>query len=213
MVSTRLNSISSTPLPNHSGIASSAPVIIGITITFISHKLFRSLARFKLLSLFLVPLILSLWSIETVKYTIQQDLFYYRWFSHQFYLKSMIKCLQASRTLISIQDKVNSVMMNLPLISSLLVFCSFFFIFVNYHLVWSSSRVLGSACIFKAQFVPWEFFLSAFSFSNIQSDFWFLTILHWIFNTDLERRKEVILSIQCIYVLVHLLGDIFYSNW
>ena len=63
---------SPSPLTKDFGIVSSAPVIIGITINFLSHKLFSSLARSKYLSLFSFYLIFTLLSAGTAKSTIWQ---------------------------------------------------------------------------------------------------------------------------------------------
>ena len=46
------------------GIIPSAPITIGITITFILHRFYSSQPRFKYLSLFFFPLIFSLWSLQ-----------------------------------------------------------------------------------------------------------------------------------------------------
>ena len=64
-----LISESSSPFTNPLGIVPRAPITIGITVTFIFHNFFSSLARFRYLSLF-SPFIFTLWSAKTAKSTI-----------------------------------------------------------------------------------------------------------------------------------------------
>ena len=76
MVFTRpLISKFSSPFNNLLVAVSSAPIKIGITITFMSHNLFYFLARFWYLSLFSPSVSFTLWSVGTVKFTIRQVLF------------------------------------------------------------------------------------------------------------------------------------------
>ena len=76
----------SSPFTKPLGIVPSAPITIGITVTFVSHSLsflffsffFGSLAKSKYLSLFSLSLILTLRSIGTVKSTGQEVGFFFR---------------------------------------------------------------------------------------------------------------------------------------
>ena len=72
-----LISKSSSPFTKPLGIILSTLIIIGITITFIFHSFFSSLARSKYLSLFLLSLIFTLWSAGMAKSTIQQVLSFF----------------------------------------------------------------------------------------------------------------------------------------
>ena len=66
---------SSSPLTTPLKIVPSTPIITGITVTFMFHCFFSSLARSRYLSLFSFSLILTLWSAGTAKSTIRQVLF------------------------------------------------------------------------------------------------------------------------------------------
>ena len=75
MVSTRvLISNSSSPFTNPLVTILSILITVGITITFIFHSFFSSLARFRYLSLFLPSFIFTLGSAGMAKSTIQQVL-------------------------------------------------------------------------------------------------------------------------------------------
>ena len=52
------------------------PIINGITVTLMFYSFLSSLARFKNLSLFSLPMIFTLWSTRTVKSKIRQVLFF-----------------------------------------------------------------------------------------------------------------------------------------
>ena len=81
MVSTSaLISKSSIPLINLLVTVPSAPIIIGITVTFIFQSLFSSLAKSTHLTLFSLSFSFTLWSAGTLKSTIWQVLFFY-WLS------------------------------------------------------------------------------------------------------------------------------------
>ena len=58
----------------------SVPVTIGITVTFMFHSLFSSLAGSKYFSLFSLSLNFPLWSAGTAKFTIPQVLFFVLFF-------------------------------------------------------------------------------------------------------------------------------------
>ena len=76
MVSTRpLTSKSSTPCINSLVIVPSAPINIGISITFMFYSFFSSLARLWYLSLFSVLFSFTLCSAEMAKLTIRKVLF------------------------------------------------------------------------------------------------------------------------------------------
>ena len=76
MVSTcPLISKSSSPCINPLMSVPRGPITLGITITFIFHSLFNSLARFWYLSFFLLSFNLTLYSAGTAKSTIQLVLF------------------------------------------------------------------------------------------------------------------------------------------
>ena len=70
-----LISKSSSPFINPLGIVPSAPITIGITVTFMFHSCFNSLARFRNLSLFSLSFYFTLCSTGTTKSTILQFLF------------------------------------------------------------------------------------------------------------------------------------------
>ena len=53
-----------------------ALIAIGITVTFMFHSVFNSLERLRYLSFFLFTFNITLWSARTVKFTIQQVLFF-----------------------------------------------------------------------------------------------------------------------------------------
>ena len=53
---------------------------IGITVTFIFHSFFSSLAKSKYMSLFLLSLNFTLWSAKMTKFTIRQILFSFLFF-------------------------------------------------------------------------------------------------------------------------------------
>ena len=75
MVSIRLLiSKSSNPCTNLLVTVPRAPITIGITIIFMFHSFFNSLARLKYLSFILLSFNLTLWSAWTAKFTIQQVL-------------------------------------------------------------------------------------------------------------------------------------------
>ena len=60
---------------NPLGTVPSALITTGITVIFMSHSLFSSLARSWYLSFFLLSFSFTLWSAETTKFTIRQVLF------------------------------------------------------------------------------------------------------------------------------------------
>ena len=72
---------SSSPITKPVGTVPSAPITIGISVTIMFHSSFSSLARSKYSSLFSFSLIL--WSVETVKSTIQLNLSFF------FFLQSL----------------------------------------------------------------------------------------------------------------------------
>ena len=77
MVSTRpLIPKSSSSCTNPFETVPSAPITIGITVIFMFHSFFCSLARFRYLSLFRLSFSLTLWSEGTAKLAIQQVLFF-----------------------------------------------------------------------------------------------------------------------------------------
>ena len=67
-----LISKSFSPCPNPSATVSSAPITIGITVTFMSHSVFSSQARSRYLSLFSLSFSFTLWSTGTTKSTSRQ---------------------------------------------------------------------------------------------------------------------------------------------
>ena len=69
-----LTSNSSSPFFKSLGSVPSTLVTIGITVTFMSHSFFSSLARSKYLYLFSLCLIFTLWSVGTANSTIRQVL-------------------------------------------------------------------------------------------------------------------------------------------
>ena len=77
VVSTRpLISKFSSPCTNPLGTVPSTPITTGITIIFMFHKFFSSLARSAYLSLFSLSFSFTLWSGKTAKFTILQVLFF-----------------------------------------------------------------------------------------------------------------------------------------
>ena len=72
MVSTSLISKSCSPCINTLVIVPSAPITIDITVSFMFHSFFNSLARSKYLSLSSIPFNFNLWSAGTVMSTIRQ---------------------------------------------------------------------------------------------------------------------------------------------
>ena len=62
-----------------------APITIGITVTFMFHNFFNSLTRSRYLSFFSLSFSFILWSAETVKSTILQDLFFFSFFLFFFF--------------------------------------------------------------------------------------------------------------------------------
>ena len=70
-----LISNSSNPFTNPLGIVPSTPTTIGITVTFMFHSFFSSLARCRYLSLFSLSFIFALWSAGTAKSTIRSTHF------------------------------------------------------------------------------------------------------------------------------------------
>ena len=78
MVSTRpFNSKSFSPCTNPLVTVPSAPIAIGITVTFMIHIFFNSLARSRYLSVFSPFLSFTLWSFGTAKFTIRLVLFFF----------------------------------------------------------------------------------------------------------------------------------------
>ena len=71
MVLTGLIFNSSSPFTHHLGSFPSAPVTIGITVTLMFHYIFGSLSRSRYLSLYSLSFNFTLWSAETVKFTIR----------------------------------------------------------------------------------------------------------------------------------------------
>ena len=71
-----LISKSSSPFTNPLGIVQSATTTIGLTVTFMFHSFFSSLARSRYLSLFSHSFNFALWFAETAKSTIRQVLFF-----------------------------------------------------------------------------------------------------------------------------------------
>ena len=63
--------------PKLLGTVANTPVIISITITFMFHSFFSSLARFEYLFIFLLSIIFSLWSARTAKSTRCKVLFFF----------------------------------------------------------------------------------------------------------------------------------------
>ena len=76
-----LISKSSSPFTNSLGIVPSAPTTIGITVTFMFHSFFSSIARSRYLSLFSSSFNFTLWSAGTARSTIQQVLLFFCWLS------------------------------------------------------------------------------------------------------------------------------------
>ena len=77
MVPTRpLISKSSTSCTNLWATVPSAPITIGITVTFMFHSFFSSLARFRYLFLFSLSFSFTLWSTRTAKSVIRQVYFF-----------------------------------------------------------------------------------------------------------------------------------------
>ena len=64
------------PFTNPSGIVPSAPITTGITITFMFHSFFSSLAKSRNLSLFILSFIFTLLSVGIAESTIWQALFF-----------------------------------------------------------------------------------------------------------------------------------------
>ena len=78
MVSTRpLISKSSSPYINPLVTVPKAPITIGITVTFMFHSFFSSLARSRYLSPFSLSFSFIQYSTETPKFTIRQILFFW----------------------------------------------------------------------------------------------------------------------------------------
>ena len=67
---------SSSSLTNRLRIVPSETTVIGITVTFMFHSFFSSLARFRYLSLLLSSFNFTIWSTGTAKSAIQQVLFF-----------------------------------------------------------------------------------------------------------------------------------------
>ena len=65
---------SSSLLTKHLRIVLSAPITVAITVSFMFHKFFSSLANSKFLSLLLFSLIFTLWSAMMAKFTMRQVL-------------------------------------------------------------------------------------------------------------------------------------------
>ena len=77
LISTQpLISMSSSPCTNPLVTVPSAPITIGITVTFIFHNFFSSLARSRYLSLFSFSFGFTLWSTRTAKSTIRSFFFW-----------------------------------------------------------------------------------------------------------------------------------------
>ena len=77
MVSTcPLISKSPTSLINHMVTVPYAPITIGITVTFMFHSFFSSLARSRFLSFVLLSFSFTQWSARMATFTIQQVLFF-----------------------------------------------------------------------------------------------------------------------------------------
>ena len=70
----------SSPFTNHSGIIPSASITIGITVTFMFHSFFSSLACSRYFSLLSNSFHFTLWSARTAKSTIRQVLFSFHFF-------------------------------------------------------------------------------------------------------------------------------------
>ena len=78
MVSTcSLISKSSSPCTNYLVTIPSAPITISITVTFMFHSFFSSLARCRYVSLFSLPFSFSLWSVGTAESGIRQVPFFF----------------------------------------------------------------------------------------------------------------------------------------
>ena len=87
MVSIRfLISKSSSPRTNPLMTVSRAPLIIGITVTFMCHSFFNSQARSRYVSFFLLSFYFTLWSTGTVKLKILQIYFFFFLFFFFFWL-------------------------------------------------------------------------------------------------------------------------------
>ena len=133
MVSTRLPTFKFTSLINNPLVTvPKAPIMIGITVTFMFHNFFNSLARSKYLSFFSLPFCFILWSAGTANYTIWLVLFFFVVdyfkvlvsFSLQHLLMIFLSSLndskppQVSRTLPSILTDLNNaviwIVSNLP---------------------------------------------------------------------------------------------------
>ena len=71
-----LTSKSSRPSINPSMTVTKAPIIIGITVTFLFYSYFSFLARSRNSSFFLFSFNITLWSTETAKSTSRQILFF-----------------------------------------------------------------------------------------------------------------------------------------
>ena len=74
MVSTR--PLISKPFINHLVTVSRTPITIGVTVTFMFHTFFNSLARLRYLSFFSLSFNFILWSARIAKSTILQVLFF-----------------------------------------------------------------------------------------------------------------------------------------
>ena len=72
-----LISKSSSPCTNSLVTVPSAPITIGIIVTFMFHRFFSSLARSSYSSLFLLSFSIILWSARMAKSTICQVLFFF----------------------------------------------------------------------------------------------------------------------------------------
>ena len=67
---------SSSPYTNPLVTVPSAQITIGITVTFMFHSFFSTLAKFRYLSIFLFSINFTLWSARTAKSTIRQILWF-----------------------------------------------------------------------------------------------------------------------------------------
>ena len=119
MVSTRPpTSKSYSPFSNPLVTVPNTPIIIGIIVICMFHSFFNSLARSRNLSFFSYSFSFIPWSAGTAKYYF----YYYYYYSHKFlrqrlpmvfhWSPSDSKSLQVSRTLLSIRNDLNNVVVD-----------------------------------------------------------------------------------------------------
>ena len=100
MVFTRLRiSNSSSPSINPLVTVPSAPITIGITVTFIFHSFFSSLVRSMYLPFFMLSFSFTLWSAGTAKSIIRQVLSFFFFFF--FFFDHLVVWLRLSDPLVS----------------------------------------------------------------------------------------------------------------